>query len=108
MASVIFSANFGDEAVLDVLRDSITNCCCVNAWKGLEEEVARLRENGLRIGSILRTPPGYSKQELSFAFQCWNTVSDDPPYNLGNDLKTVAGALFNRPLCVDLRAIGLD
>lgn len=100
MASVVFSANFGDEAVLDFLRDTVTNCCCVKAWKGLEEEVARLRENGLRIGSILRTPPGYSKQELSFSFQCWDVCL--------KDLKKVAKVLFNRQLCIDLRAIGLD
>jgi len=100
MASVVFSGNFGDEEVLKHLRDSLTHCCTVEAWTGLEDEVARLRENGVRIGSLLQTPPGYSKQELSFSFQCWDICL--------NDLREVARALFDRPLCIDLRAVGLN
>lgn len=107
MASVVFSADFEDKGQLKLLHMAVTQCI-KEGWTGLEEEVARLRENGVRIGDMLLTPPGYSKHEVSFAFQCWNTDSENPPWSAGNDLRRVANALFNRPACKNLRAVGLD
>lgn len=109
MASVVFSGDIdlANEGALQLLREALTNCTAM-AWTGLEEEVARLKANGVRIGEILRTPQGWHKPEFSFAFQCWNTDSENPPWSAGNDLRKVARKLFDRPACKNLRAIGLD
>lgn len=110
MASVVFSGDIdlASEGALTLLHEAITNCMTKDPWTGLEEEVARLKANGLRIGEILRTPQGWHKPEFSFAFQCWNTDSENPPWSAGNDLRKVARKLFDRPACKNLRAIGLD
>lgn len=110
MASVVFSGDIdlASEGALKLLHEAITNCMTMDPWTGLEEEVARLKVNGVRIGDVLRTPRGWHKPEFSFAFQCWNTDSDNPPWSAGNELRKVANALFDRPACRNLRAIGLD
>lgn len=110
MASVVFSGDIdlASEGALTLLHDAVTNCMTKDPWTGLEEEVARLKVNGVRIGEILRTPQGWHKPEFSFAFQCWNTNSDDPRWSAGDDLQNVARKLFDRPACKNLRAIGLD
>jgi hypothetical protein len=107
MASVVFSADVEDEGVLELLQLSLTQCM-KEAWKGLGQEVAHIRENGLRIGEILRTPPGSLKHESSSSFQCWEICMEDMNVDMRSGLKKVAKALFDRPVCKNLRAIGLD
>lgn len=110
MASVVFSGDIdlASKGALKLLREAITNCMTMTPWTGLEEEATHIRENGLRIGEILRTPRGWHKPEFSFAFQCWEICAKDMNVDLRTELKKVAKALFDRPACKNLRAIGLD
>ncbi len=110
MASVIFSGDIdrASEGVLKLLHDAVTNCMTMDPWTGVEEEVARLKANGMRIGEVLRTPRGWHKPEFSFAFQCWNTNSNKPEWNAGNDLRKIAKTIFDKLAYKKLRAIGLD
>lgn len=100
MASVIFSADKDDGHVLDMLHLCVTQCIEKEEWRGIEKEVGRLRENGVRIGLVLIPPRGYHSSDLAFAFQCWDRCVVD--------LKKVARHFFDKKEFKKIRAVGLE
>ena len=99
MASVVFSADKDDEHVLDILHLCITQCVEKEEWRGVENEVRRLRDSGVRVGPVLVPPRGYHSSDLAFAFQCWFVGE--------SDMKKVATHFLGRKEFKKIRAVGL-